>query len=169
MSYLNKLKGDGAALAAKPSFKIAATASLGAFIAMAVVASLGEFSRYAVLFASLGGSCVLAFGYPDAPFSQPRSIIGGHVISAIIGLGCLTVLGDAWWSMAIAVGLSVGAMMLSRTVHPPGGANPVAIFMVQPSWGFVLFPVLVGAIVVVLIAVLYNNATREAKYPKYWF
>lgn len=59
-------------------------------------------------------------------------------------------------------------MMLTRTVHPPAGSNPVIDFLTEPSWSFLLFPKLVGALIVVAVALIYNNVTREAAYPKYW-
>jgi CBS-domain-containing membrane protein len=55
-------------------------------------------------------------------------------------------------------------MMVTRTVHPPAGSNSVIVFLTQPTWNYALF----GAMVVAAIALIYNNATREAKYPKYW-
>jgi CBS-domain-containing membrane protein len=59
-------------------------------------------------------------------------------------------------------------MMLTRTVHSPAGSNPVIVFLSQPAWTFVLFPTLAGAILIVLIALLYHNLTRESRWPKYW-
>jgi CBS-domain-containing membrane protein len=53
-------------------------------------------------------------------------------------------------------------------VHPPAGSNPVIVFLSQPAWTFALYPTLLGAVVVVLIALLYNNVTRATNYPKYW-
>jgi CBS-domain-containing membrane protein len=53
-------------------------------------------------------------------------------------------------------------------VHPPAGSNPVIIFLAQPGWGFLLFPTLIGALLLILVALLYNNATRASRYPKYW-
>ncbi|MGD9888499.1 MAG: HPP family protein [Halothiobacillaceae bacterium] len=117
---------------------------------------------------SFGASCVLVFGYPDVPFSQPRNVVAGHVISSLVGLVFLTAFGSHWWAVALAVGTAIALMMLTRTVHPPAGSNPVIVFLIQPAWGFLLFSTLVGALVLVAVALVYNNATRVAKYPKYW-
>ena len=76
--------------------------------------------------------------------------------------------GAEWWSVAIAVGTAIAVMMLTRTVHPPAGSNPVIVFLGHPSWGFLLFPTLVGAVLIVLVALIYNNLSREARWPKYW-
>jgi CBS-domain-containing membrane protein len=71
---------------------------------------------------SFGASCVLLFGYPDNPFSQPRNVIGGHFLTSLTGLCFLSVLGASWWSMALALATAVALMQLTRTVHPPAGS-----------------------------------------------
>jgi CBS-domain-containing membrane protein len=80
----------------------------------------------------------------------------------------LAAFGPHWWSVALSVGTAIALMMLTRTVHPPAGSNPVIVFLTQPSWSFLLFPTLVGTLILVAVALIYNNATRDARYPKYW-
>jgi CBS-domain-containing membrane protein len=168
MSFLDKFKGDGAPLPPLPPLKAIALAWLGGFLAIAAVALLTDFLSVALLLGSFGASCVLVFGYPDVPFSQPRNVIAGHVISSLVGLAFLTACGPHWWAVALAVATAIALMMLTRTVHPPAGSNPVIVFLLQPTWGFLLFPTLVGALIFVAVALVYNNVTRDAKYPKYW-
>ena len=167
-AFLNKLKGDGAALPPKPAIKGVVLAWLGGFLAIAAVALLTDFLSFSMVLGSFGASCVLVFGYPDAPFSQPRNIIAGHFISSLVGLVCLAILGPHWWAVAIAVGTAIALMMLTRTVHPPAGSNPVIIFLSQPAWNFLWFPTLFGALVLVGVALAFNNLTRDTRYPKYW-
>jgi len=168
MSFLAKFRGDGAALPPQPPLKAVALAWLGGFLAIAAVALLTDALSVALVLGSFGATCVLVFGYPDVPFSQPRNVIGGHVLSSLTGLLVLTVFGAHWWAVALAAGTAIALMMLTRTVHPPAGSNPVIVFLTQPAWSFLLFPTLVGALVVVAVALVYNNATRPARYPKYW-
>lgn len=168
MSFIEKLKGDGAPLPPRPTAKAISLAWLGGFLAIAVIASLTDLLSAAFLLGSFGASCVLVFGYPDVPFSQPRNVVAGHVISSLVGLVFLTAFGHHWWAVALSAGTAIAVMMLTRTVHPPAGSNPVIVFLTQPTWGFLLFPTLFGALVLVLVALVYNNATRDAKYPKYW-
>ena len=168
IAFLKKLKGDSAQLPPQPSNKSVALAWLGGVLAIAAVAALTDFLSVALVLGSFGASCVLVFGYPDVPFSQPRNVVTGHVISSLVGLIFLAVFGPHWWAVALAVGTAIALMMLTRTVHPPAGSNPVIVFLTQPAWGFLLFPTLVGALVVVAVALVYNNVTRDAKYPKYW-
>ena len=167
-TFLQKLKGDGAALPPHPTHKAVALAWLGGVLAIAAVAPLTDTLSVDLVLGSFGASCVLVFGYPDVPFSQPRNVIAGHFISSLIGLLFLSVFGPHWWSVALAVGTAIALMMLTRTVHPPAGSNPVIVFLAQPAWGCLWFPTLFGALVVVAVALIYNNATRDARYPKYW-
>lgn len=168
ISIMKKIKGDGAPPPPQPATKAVLLAWLGGFMAIAAVALLSDAFSTILVLGSFGASCVLVFGYPDAPFSQPRNVVFGHLLSSFIGLACLTVLGPAWWAMAIAVGTAIAVMMLTRTVHPPAGSNPVIVFLTAPTWEFLLFPTFVGAAVIVVVALAYNNITREGNYPKYW-
>lgn len=167
-NFLNKFKGDGAHLPPRPAKKTVALAWLGSVLAIATIAALTDSISVALLLGSFGASCVLVFGYPDLPFSQPRNVIVGHFLSSFVGLIFLTTLGHHWWTVALSVATAVALMMLTRTIHPPAGSNPVIIFLTQPSWHFLLFPTLIGALILVVVALIYNNITREAKYPKYW-
>ena len=168
MSFLAKFKGDGAPLPPKPALKAVGLAWLGGCIAIATVAGLTNLLSVALVLGSFGATCVLVFGYPDVPFSQPRNVIVGHFISSLVGLICLSVFGPHWWAVALAVGTAIALMMVTRTVHPPAGSNPVIVFLLQPSWSFLLFPTVAGALLLTAVALLYNNASREARYPKYW-
>lgn len=167
-NLISKMRGDSAALPAPHPFKHIALAGLGGFVAIAVIALFATSLEAALILGSFGASCVLVFGFPDAPFSQPRNVIAGHLISSFIGLLCLTLFGPVWWSVAIAVGLAIALMMFTRTVHPPAGSNPVIVFLTQPAWDFLLMPTLIGAVILVIVALFYNNLTRESRYPKYW-
>jgi CBS-domain-containing membrane protein len=168
MNFLTKLRGDSAALPPRAPGKAVALAFVGGFLAIAVIALLAQSLHVALVLGSFGASCVLVFGYPDVPFSQPRNVIAGHLFSTLIGLAFVHLCGPHWWSVALAVGSAIAVMMLTRTVHPPAGSNPVIVFLMQPGWGFALFPTLAGAVILVLAALLFHNLTRGARWPKYW-
>ncbi len=163
-----KFAGDRAKLPPRASPGAIGLAAIGGFLAIGAVAGLADLTATPLVLGSFGASCVLVFGYPDVPFSQPRNVVFGHVLSSLVGLLCLTVLGPHWWVAALAAGGAIALMMLTRTVHPPAGSNPVIVFLSHSSWGFLIFPTLVGAIVIALIALIYNNSTRASRYPKYW-
>ncbi len=117
---------------------------------------------------SFGATCVLVFGFPDVPFSQPRNVFFGHTLASLIGLSFLWLFGPVWWAMGLAVGTAIAAMMLTRTVHPPAGSNPVIVFLAHPTWNFLFFPTAFGAALIISIALMYNNSVREERYPRYW-
>lgn len=166
--FIEKLRGDRAALPPKASTQTILLAWLGGCAAIAVIAGLFEGTAWPLVLGSFGASCVLVFGFPDVPFSQPRNVVAGHFLSSLSGLAFLALFGPHWWSVALAVGSAIALMMATRTVHPPAGSNPVIIYLLQPGWGFLLAPTLLGAILLVLVTLIYNNATRAARYPKYW-
>ena len=168
MPFFRKLRGDGASLPPQPAARAIALAWLGGFLAIAAVALLTDYLAASLVLGSFGASCVLVFGYPDLPFSQPRSVIAGHFLSSLVGLAFILILGAHWWSVALAVGTAIALMMATCTTHPPAGSNPVIVYLMQPDWGFLLFPTVAGALIVVAVALVYNNVIREARYPKYW-
>lgn len=139
-----------------------AWAGLGAAAAIACVAWLYQNEGSPWLLGSFGASCVLLFGFPEAPFSQTRNLFTGHLLCSLIGLMFLAWTGPVWWGLALALSTALMVMLLTRTVHPPAGSNPVIIFMTQPDWYFLLFPTLAGVILLWLAARLYAKTRRRA-------
>lgn len=168
MSFIGKLEGSSSILPSYPKFKSVLLAWLGAFLTISVLALLTQGLSVVLILGSFGASCVLVFGFPRLPFSQPRNVIFGHVMSSFIGLACLSLFGPDWWSIALAVSTSIALMMLLRSVHPPAGSNPVIVFLTVPGWEFMLYPTLLGAVLVVIVGLLYNNLVHKENYPVYW-
>ena len=165
--FLSRLRG-GAALPPAPPARAIALAGLGGFLAIALVAGLAEGLSQALILGSFGASCVLVFGFPEVPFSQPRNVVLGHVLSSFTGLACLALFGPHWWAAAVAVALAIMAMMALRCVHPPAGSNPVLVFLSAPGWPFLITPTGVGALLLVAVALVYNNLRGPGRYPAYW-
>ena len=165
---LTKMRGAGAAPPARPPFRIVGLAFLGCFLAVAVLALAADNLPSWVLMGTFGASTLLTFGYPDAAFSQPRNILCGHALGTLIGIACLTVGGHHWWSLALAVALTVAAMMLTNTVHPPASSNPLAVFAAQGGWTMLIFPTLAGALLIIVLGLLYNNLVRQERWPRHW-
>lgn len=107
--------------------------------------------------ASLGGSSVFLFGLTRAPAAQLRALVGGHLGTAAIGIACAQYLGSSLVAYAAAVSLALGFMLLTRTVHPPAGANPVIMVYAQASWSTLVNPVLLGIACLVIIAVIWSR------------
>ena len=156
------------ALPPRPTWSRIALGWLGSLLAIVLVAGLADASQRILVLGSFGASCVLVFGFPDLPFSQPRHILLGHVLSSAIGLAALTLFGPGPLPMALATATAVAAMMALRCVHPPAGSNPVIVFLTQPGWGFLLWPTALGALLLLAVALVFNNLGRTRRYPQYW-
>lgn len=151
-SYFRKFRGEHAPLASKASFKDIAFAWGGGFIAIALIGFLTQSLKYPLVLGSFGASCVLLFGFPKSPFSQPRNVIAGHFLSTLIGLLFFHIIGDMWWSMALALATALAVMLVTNTVHPPAGSNPIIVFLLGSPWSFLITPTLIGAVILVIVA-----------------
>src|SRR6478736_2002799 len=126
----------------KIDVKDAVTGLVGGTVSILLLAILTQLTSSPWLMAPFGASCVLAFGLWDAPLSQPRNIIGGHLISTFIGLAMYHIFGQGIVVMAAGVGLAIGCMMLTKTTHPPAGADPLVVILAGSGWSFLFAPVL---------------------------
>lgn len=120
--------------------------------------------------ASMGASAVLLFAVPQGALSQPWAVVGGHLISAAVGVSCYTLLGDTPVSAALSVGLAVGAMHYLRCIHPPGGATALTAVIGGShvhalGFHYLVFPILINALILMLVAVLFNSLFAWRRYP----
>lgn len=166
-NYFKKMVG-GQNVSHRTNFADALTGGVGSFIAIITLLLLTNATGTTWLMASFGASCVLVFGAWNAPFSQPLNIIGGHFISGVIGISMYMLLGSSMLSISLAVSLTIITMMLTRTVHPPAGGNPIIIIMQGYGWSYLWAPILIGSIIIVVLAVLINNIRQNRKYPLFW-
>ncbi len=181
MRYYFKRMGSKAASPPRRPWTRIAWSGVGAFVGIYLVATMSKFvsneiADHLFLIGSFGASAVLLYGAPQAEFSQPRNLVGGHVLSALIGISLYKLMPDLVpLASALAVALSIVAMHATRTLHPPGGAT--ALIAVSGSsnshmlgYSFVLSPVALGALVMLLVALLINNLSSNPKrhYPVYW-
>mgnify|MGYP002713044552 CR=1 FL=1 len=179
--YLKKMKGGNPRSKRKPFSKIA-WSWLGAFIGIYVIATVNHMMNTdcrdsLFLLGSFGASSVLIYAAPQAEFSQPRNFLGGHFISTIVGVSVYKYLSfDLATLSALAVSLSVVAMHLTNTVHPPGGATALVAIVGSPQthelgYTFALSPVLLDSCILFIIGLLINNLSKNPKrnYPRYWF
>ncbi len=169
MPYLKKFRGLSASLPPMPSLKHLSFIWFGAFLAASVIGFLAFFTNQPLVLGSFGASIFVLFILPDTPFAQPRNVIGGHFVSTLIGLVFLHFISPEWWSMALSLATALTAMQLLKVTHPPAGSNPFIVFLVGANWEFLIMPTLVGAILLVLVALFYNNLSKERIYPKYWW
>lgn len=155
-----------------PPLKRIAWAGLGSFLAIGACGLLSEWSGLAWLMAPFGASCVLVFGLPESPLAQPRHVIGGHLIASMIGLILAGLLPATPLALAASMALALVAMQLTRTVHPPAGADPLVFMMagqgLAEAWPQLLHPVLAGSALIVLIGIGVNWLAGRRPYPLYW-
>ena len=134
--------------------------------AMEYVAARNTIPLMAVPFAT---SIVLVLGSPEVDAAQPRALIGGHLISTMVGLLVLWVAGPTPWAAALAVGLAMVAMHATRTFHPPAGIDPLLVVVNAMPWSFLLVPVAAGALALALFAYAWHLAVRRFNWPTRWW
>lgn len=167
---MNKLKGGGA-LPARASWRQLGNGLVGGTAGIFMLSVLGEYTGVPWLMAPFGATCVLLFAVPASPLAQPRNVIGGHIVTAFIGILVLYVAGSSSLALALAVGLAIMLMQALRVVHPPAGANPVVIILAGKSvigLSFLITPVLIGSVGLVIIASIVNNIGVTTPWPLYW-
>ncbi|WP_395778432.1 HPP family protein [Aquidulcibacter sp.] len=107
--------------------------ALGAGLAIALLASLKQIGLFPYLIAPLGASATLVWMVPNSPLARARAVIGGSLISAVIGLGVLTMLSPTPWAIGLAVALAIFAMVVFDILHAPAGAMPLVIGVSHPE------------------------------------
>jgi len=123
---------------------------------------------------SFGASAVLIYGAIKSPLAQPRNFIGGHFVSSIVGvLAWMFFSHTPWFAAAFAVSTAIGVMHLTRTVHPPGGATALIAVIGSDAvhklgFLYVLVPILSGALIMLVVALVFNNIVKWRKYPEFW-
>ena len=126
------------------------------------------------LAASFGSSVVIVFGYPENQFSQPKNVFFGHLICALVGIIFVTLFKISqdrtifFLAIGIAVGLAVMLMMALKITHPPAGGNTIVVMLTQDSFQFLIFPIMVGAITIIIGGIIYNRFILKKKYPLKW-
>jgi CBS-domain-containing membrane protein len=140
------------------------------FILVASWAVLGDQEAALLVVASMGASAVLLFAVPHGAMSQPWALIGGHTLSAFLGVACAMLVPNLFIAAALAVGLAIGAMHYLRCIHPPGGATALTAVIGGPAvqalgFQFLIAPVLLNAAIILLTAVGANYFFSWRRYP----
>jgi CBS-domain-containing membrane protein len=177
MDYFSKMKGTTQSPPAVGIFEIF-WSWIGSFIGIIAVAYLNyaivDKTDLVMIIGSFGASAVLIYGAVRSPPAQPRNLIGGHVISAVIGVTTYKLLpAHLMLAAPIAVATSIAAMHATKTLHPPGGATAlIAVIGSQKihnlGYMYALIPGGVGPIVMLVVALLVNNIPKSRRYPEFW-
>ncbi|MFV5685582.1 HPP family protein [Flavobacterium sp. GB2R13] len=152
-------------------------AFLGSFIGIGLIAYIQSTtllqSDVIYLIGSFGASSVLVYGIIQSPLAQPRNLVGGHLVSAIVGVTVAKFVPDIIWLTApLAVSFSIVLMQMTKTLHPPGGATAlIAIIgstkITSLGYWYVLYPVLSGVLILLVVALIFNNMTANRSYPNH--
>ena len=136
--------------------------AFGGFLCISVLAYLNSFDASNLwLIPPFGASMVLVMSVHESPLAHPRNILFGHILSALSGVFVFSLLGLSSLSVGLAVGLAIFLMMVTKTVHPPAGANPIIAVLGAKGIVFILMPVAVGASFIVLFAIIYNKLLKR--------
>ena len=126
------------------------------------------------LAASFGSSVVVVFGYPENEFAQPKNVLLGHLLCALVGIIFVTLFNITqdrsifFIAIGLAVGISVMLMMAFKITHPPAGGNTIVVMLTQDSFQFLVFPIMVGAITIIIGGIIYNRLILKKNYPLKW-
>lgn len=177
-NYLAKMRGNGSSPPCACYSDIAWSwvgAFLGILLVSALHAAVLDGTGRVLLIGSAGASAVLVYGAIESPLAQPRNLVGGHVLSALVGVLCARLLPEAGWLAApLAVASAIALMHLTGTLHPPGGATALIAVIGGPQiralgFGYVLVPAGASAVLLLVVALLVNNVPRGRSYPRFWW
>lgn len=151
---------------------------IGAFIGVAALSYINyniiEKTDLVMVIGSFGATAVLLYGAIKSPLAQPRNLMGGHIISAIIGVTCYKLFpSHLWLASSLAVATAIAVMHATKTLHPPGGATSLIAVIGSDKihslgYFYAIIPVGLGAIIMLAVALLVNNIPKNRRYPEFW-
>ena len=124
---------------------------------------------------SFGSSVVVVFGYPDNEFAQPKNVLLGHILCTLVGILFVTLFKISqdrsifFLAIGLAIGIAVMLMLALKIAHPPAGGNTIVVMLAQDSFHYLIFPIMVGAVTIIIGGVIYNRFILKKKYPIKWF
>jgi CBS-domain-containing membrane protein len=178
-AYFQKMKGGGKSPSMTPLPNVF-WSFIGAFLGISTL-HYTLFSQLAapdinMVIGSFGASAVLVYGAIESPLAQPRNLVGGHILSAIVGVFCYQFFAPLglWFAAAMAVAGAIALMHLTKTLHPPGGATALIAVIGSPQlhdigYLYAILPVARGAVLLLIIALLVNNIPKNRRYPICWW
>jgi CBS-domain-containing membrane protein len=127
-------------------------------------------SGAALVVASMGASAVLVFAVPHGQLSQPWPLVGGHLVSAFVGVSCAWLIPQEFLAAAVAVGVAIGLMYYLRCIHPPGGATALSAVIGgsavhELGYAFLVTPVLINVLTILVVGIAFNAPFPWRRYP----
>ena len=118
---------------------------------------------------SFGSSTLIVLVFHDSEFAQPANVFFGHLLAISIGILFNEFLGISYLTLGLSVGTTVTLMMYFKIIHPPAAANPLIALFADVSLAYIVFPVIVGSIVIIVLSVIINRCLLKRNYPVRWF
>ena len=145
-------------------------AGISASIIIGVLAFLSfETSTGFWLMFSFGSTTLIVLIFYESEFAQPSNIFFGHLLGIVIGILFNEFFGISFITLGLSVGTTVSLMMYFKKIHPPAAANPLIALFADVSLNYIIFPVLVGSVVIIILSILINKLLLKRDYPKRWF
>ncbi len=175
MSLLSKVSDQIKGLPRAPQPAIPARELWVTFIATMIGLGITGAMAYKwscpMLAGPFGSTATIIYGAYKAPLAQPRNILLGHFLSALMGVAVYDFFGTTWWSIALGVALATIFMAATYSMHPPAGATAyVAVLTggLGQGYSFIINPILIGVFILTLVAVIVNKAGKR-DYPVSWW
>lgn len=178
-SFFAKMRGTTRGSPPRVATSEVAWSWLGAAFGMGALswldAALFRGTDLTLVIGPFGASAVLLYGASRSPLAQPRNLIGGQILSAIIGVAAWKLLHQTpWLAQTLSVATAIAVMHLTRTLHPPGGATALTAVIGSQKihdlgFVYVLMPVTLGCLILLLVALVLNNLAPSRRYPEIWF
>ena len=118
---------------------------------------------------SFGSTTLIVLIFYESEFAQPSNIFFGHILGIVVGILFNELFGMSFITLGLAVGVTVTLMMYLRVIHPPAAANPLIALFADVSINYIIFPVIVGSVVIIILSFLINKFLLKRDYPKRWF
>lgn len=176
--YFRKMRGTTKGSPPRVSNQEIVWSWVGGFLGIAAIAGVGHLffsgTDLTLMIGSFGASAVLVYGAVRSPLAQPRNLVGGHVLSALVGVTAWKLFAaDPWLAQALAVATAIALMHATKTLHPPGGATALIAVVGsdqihQLGYLYVLVPATLGSLILLLVALLVNNIPASRRYPEVW-
>jgi CBS-domain-containing membrane protein len=145
-------------------------AGISASIIIGILAFLSfETSTGFWLMFSFGSTTLIVLIFFESEFAQPGNIFFGHLLGIVIGILFNQFIGISFVTLGLAVGTTVTLMMYFKVIHPPAAANPLIALFADVSLEYILFPVMVGTVLIIILTVIINKVILKRNYPKRWF
>tara|TARA_Y100001970_G_scaffold262675_1_gene347210 strand:+ start:2120 stop:2590 length:471 start_codon:yes stop_codon:yes gene_type:complete len=118
---------------------------------------------------SFGSTTLIVLIFYDSEFSQPRNIFFGHLLGILVGIIFNIFFGISFITLGLSVGLTITLMIYLKVVHPPAAANPLIALFADVSFEYILFPVIMGTVVIIILSFIMNKIILKRNFPKKWF